>query len=151
MPDAHYTDTLWFLDTLVVVHHGPSDEAPFSLLESTGRPGNATPSHRHDEDEVFMVLEGEMTVTLGEETIVLRPGDTAAAPRNVLHRYEVTSTENARWLVLTTPGRFDAFVRELSVPADDAVMPPPSGAPTAAQLEELGAVAARHGIEIVGS
>ena len=149
MTTATLTDPLWFLDTLVIVRHAPSDDAPYSLLESTGRPGNATPLHRHDEDEVFMVLEGEMTVTLGDETVVLGPGDSAAAPRDVLHRYEVTSADDARWLALTTPGRFHDFVYELSTPADAAVLPPPSGPPTAAQREELTAVAARHGIEIV--
>lgn len=146
------SDTLWFLDTLMVVRHAPTPSAPFSLFDSTARPGNAVPLHRHlDEEEVFTVLEGELTLTVGEDEVVLGPGASAVAPRALPHRYVVTSGEDARWLVLTAPGRFDAFVRELSAPAEAEVLPPaPDGPPTPEQVERLVAVAAQHGIEILG-
>ena len=142
-------EALWFLDTLMVVRHVPTAEARFSLLDSTARPGNTPPLHRHDEDEVFTLLEGEITLAVGDETIVLSPGESAVAPRDVPHRYLITSAVDARWLVLTTPGRFDAFVRELSSPAEALGLPPASGPPTPEQVEHLAAVAARHGIEIL--
>jgi quercetin dioxygenase-like cupin family protein len=146
------TEALWFLDTLTIVRHATAGDAPFSLLDTTARPGNASPLHRHlDEDEVFTVLEGELTLTVGDETIVVGPGRSAVGPRGVPHRYEVTSTDDARWLVLTTPGGFEAFVRELSEPAEDVALPPaPTGPPSPEQIEALAATAARHGIEIIG-
>ena len=146
------TDALWFLDTLTIVRQASTDDAPFSVLDTTARHGNATPLHRHlDEDEVFTVLEGELTLTVDDETIVVGPGRSAVAPRGVPHRYEVTSAEDARWLVLTTPGRFEAFVRELSELAEDTTLPPaPTGPPSPEQIEMLAATAARHGIEIIG-
>ena len=144
-------DTLWFLDTLVVRHHRPTDAAPFSLLESVAGPGNTVPLHRHDEDEVFTVLEGELTLTVGDETIVLGPQSSAVAARSVPHRYVVTSEADTRWLVLTAPGRFDAFVDELSRPAETNVVPPAhDGPPAPEELERLVAVAAKHGIGILG-
>lgn len=144
-------DTLWFLDTLVVRRHRPTGAEPFALLESTARPGNTVPLHCHDEDEVFTVLEGEMTLAVGDETLVLRPESSAVAPRSVPHHYVVTSETDARWLVLTAPGRFDAFVAELSRPAEANVVPPPhDDPPSREEVEHLAAVAARHGIEILG-
>ena len=145
------TEALWFIDTLVVPLHSPTDEEPYALLESTARPGNTVPLHRHDEDEVFTVLEGELTITAGDETVVLGPFASLVAPSGVPHRYEVTSDADTRWLVLTAPGRFDGFVRELSRPAEAQTLPPsPEGPPSPAELEHLAAVAARHGIELLG-
>ena len=151
MSVATATVPLWFLDTLVVPLHSPTDDEPYALLESVARPGNTVPRHRHDEDEVFTVLEGELTLTAGDETVVLGPLASHAAPRGVPHTYAVTADTDTRWLVLTAPGRFDAFVRELSRPAEAPTLPPaPDGPPSAAEVEHLAAVAARHGIEILG-
>jgi len=144
------TDALWFLDTLVVRRHRPTRSEPYALLESTAHPGNAVPFHRHDEEEIFTVLDGELTLTVGDETAVVRPQSSVVAPRSVAHRYVVTSSTDTRWLVLTVPGRFDAFVDELSRPAEACVVPPQAGPPTPEELERLVAVAARHGIEILG-
>lgn len=148
---ATTTDALWFLDTLVVRRHRPTSAEPFALLESTAHPGNTVPLHRHDEEEVFTVLEGELTLTVGDETVVLGPLSSAVAPRSVPHSYVATSDTETRWLVLTAPGRFDAFVEELSRPAAANVVPPAlDGPPAPEEIERLVAVAARHGIEILG-
>jgi mannose-6-phosphate isomerase-like protein (cupin superfamily) len=134
-----------------VPRHRPTEDEPYALLESTARPGNTVPLHRHDEDEVFTVLEGELTITAGEKTIVLVPQASLVAPSGMPHRYVVTADVDTRWLVLTAPGRFDAFVRELSRPAATHTLPPSApGPPPQAEIEHLTAVAARHGIEILG-
>lgn len=144
-------DTLWFLDTLVVRRHRPTAVERFALLESVAHPGNTVPLHRHDEDEVFTVLEGELTLTAADTTVVLQPHASFVAPRSAPHRYVVTSDSDTRWLVLTAPGRFDAFVEELSRPAEAHVPPPVhDGPPTPEELERLVTVAAKHGIEILG-
>ena len=44
------------------------------------------PFHTHDEhDEVVQVLEGECEATVGDETRVLKKGDTFFAPKGVPH------------------------------------------------------------------
>jgi len=142
---------LWFLDTLVEVKHEPSPTAEYSLIDATARPGNTVPLHSHDEDEVITVLEGQLTLTVDGASTVLGPGESVVAPRDVPHRYAVTSGGDARWLVLTTPGRFGEFVAELSRPADTPSLPPVGEPPTAAQLEHLASTAALHGITILPS
>lgn len=43
--------------------------------------------HSHSEtDEVFMVLEGELTIELRHQTLVLGPGDMTVIPKGVEHK-----------------------------------------------------------------
>jgi quercetin dioxygenase-like cupin family protein len=43
--------------------------------------------HSHDDqDEVFLLIEGDLTVQLGDRDVVLRPGDLFVVPRGVEHR-----------------------------------------------------------------
>ena len=41
--------------------------------------------HKHEEDELFLVLEGEMRIELQDRTIELRAGDLYIVPKGVLH------------------------------------------------------------------
>ena len=80
-------------------------------------------------------------------SIVLGAGQAALAPRDVPHAYRVESDE-ARWLVITTPAGFDAFVREVAEPAPAEELPP-AGRPFDPAV--LGRAAAKVGIEILGA
>jgi quercetin dioxygenase-like cupin family protein len=147
---AQAARTMWFLDNTVTIHHEPSEDEAFSVIEITGGPGNTVPLHLHDEDEVFTVLDGELTVRVGDDTVVLEAGRSAAAPLGVPHAYAVTSETPARWLAVTTPGRFDAFVASLVRPAETDGLPTPSGPPSEREQAQLAALAAEHGIVILG-
>jgi hypothetical protein len=86
-------------------------------------------------------------VYVGDEETVLRPGEFLNAPRGVAHTFRVSSAEPARMLVTSAPARFDAFVRELGEPAARDELPVLDGPP---DVERLVAVAAKHGVEILG-
>jgi len=141
------TQTLWFLDNRVEIVPERPDHA---LLELSAHPGDMVPLHvHHEEDEVFAVLEGELTLLVNGTPTVVGAGRSVTAPRGIPHAYRVTSETSARWLVLTTPGTFSAFVRELGRPAG-AGLPVPSGPPSPEKAGVLAEAAARHGIEILG-
>jgi quercetin dioxygenase-like cupin family protein len=137
--------SLWFLNNLVTVH---VNEPTLSIVELTGAPGDTPPLHVHtDEDETFYVLEGEVTVHVaGRDPLVLGPGQAAFAPRGVPHVYVVTSSTPARWLGTTTGHQFASFVEALSTPAAEPTLP------TDVEIDpaHVAAVAARHGIELLG-
>ena len=59
--------------------------AHLALVELSGR--GQPPLHRHDFDETFYILEGEITFQLGEERLTRRAGELAFAPRGVPHTY----------------------------------------------------------------
>jgi mannose-6-phosphate isomerase-like protein (cupin superfamily) len=144
---------LWFLDTLITVRveHGEGRDG-ISLLESRAPYGDSPPLHvHHTEDEAFYVLEGELRLRAGDDELRIGAGEAALAPVGVPHTYRVESPAGARWLVATTNGDFERFVRALSRPADSDQLPAPQGMPTPEQADALAAAAHEHGIEFVGA
>ena len=91
--------------------------------------------------------DGQLTVQAGERRFELGPGATAAIPMGVAHTFRVDS-ETARVLVLSTPAGLERFVRDGSVPATAATLPPPD-APRPSP-EELARVFEAHGQVNVG-
>lgn len=143
-------ERLWFLDTLVTPHVAAAASADgLSILESRARRGDSPPMHTHDEDEIWHVSEGLLTVVVGGVEHTVKAGETLIGPRGVPHTYRVDSDE-ARWLVVTCRGDFERFVRSFSRPAPSEVLPEPSGPPTEAQIAALAAACKAHGIELVG-
>jgi quercetin dioxygenase-like cupin family protein len=109
---APSTAPLWFIDGLVHIHvSGEETEGRYALLESHVPQGDMPPLHvHHEEDEVFHVLDGEVTLFLPGEQVSLSTGETLRAPRGIPHTYRVESP-GAQLLVFCAPARFDGFVR----------------------------------------
>ena len=75
----------------------------FSQIEIDDPRGSGPPLHvHHNEDETFYVLEGEVTIFVGDERIDLEAGDYCFGPRGIPHAYLVRS-ERARMLVTISP------------------------------------------------
>lgn len=142
------TQPLWFIDHLVHIRvDGDTSDGELALMDAWGRRGDMPPLHVHRrDDETFYVLEGELKLFVAGEEIAIGPGEAAFAPRDVPHTYRVESDE-ARWLVITAPAGFDAFVREVSEPAPGDELPPRGRAVDPAFVGEA---AAKVGIEILG-
>lgn len=86
----------------------------FSLLETRTPKGSGPPAHVHErEDEAFYILEGEVEVTIGEETTTATPGTFVFAPRGVPHKYVATQGP-ARHLTLVTPAGFELFFADVA-------------------------------------
>ena len=139
-------------------YHGPGDRIRFLITsaESNGAlffaevlvpPGGGPPPHRHaHEDESFYLLEGEVTLQLGDKTIVAKPGDFVQIPRGVVHAFKSTGTVNAKMLALNTPGGIEGFYAEGFDRITDLSTPPPA---SPALMARMAAAAAKHGIEIL--
>ena len=56
-----------------------------SLNFVTFPPDSGFPMHVHPEEQVSIVQEGEMEITIGAETFQVRPGDVIHFPPNVAH------------------------------------------------------------------
>lgn len=141
----------WFLDTLVKfpVSHGDGVDG-VSVMESLARWGDSPPYHvHHTEDESFHLIEGELLIHVDGETKRVFAGETHLLPKGVPHTYRVAS-EQARWLVVTTNGDFERFVRGVARPAEAAELPSSASPPTPEEQKALGEHALRHGIELIG-
>jgi uncharacterized cupin superfamily protein len=108
--------------------------------------GAEPPPHVHRrEDEAFFVLDGELTVRVGDETFGARPGSFVFCPRDVPHLLTVQSDE-VRMLTLCTPGGVERLFVELGQPATARTLPPDDGEP---DVERVGTLAAHYGAEVL--
>src|ERR671935_200538 len=101
-----------------------SDNAPKVLLRSEETDGHVAvvelagggrpPLHRHDFDETFYVLEGELTFQLDDDVFTRRAGELAFAPRGVAHTYANLSGTPARALLMITPAGFERYFDQIA-------------------------------------
>jgi len=83
----------------------------YCLIEMLVPPGGGPPPHRHDFEEMFTVLEGEIRLTFRGEEIAARAGQTVNIPANAPHAFRNVSDRPARLLCMCTPpGQEDFFL-----------------------------------------
>ncbi len=70
--------------------------ADVSVIVVDAAPGEGPELHRHTYREVFVVLEGEATFTLGDEQRVVHGGEIVVAPAGVPHRFVNTGEGRLR-------------------------------------------------------
>jgi len=67
--------------------------------------GYGVPMHLHeDEDELFYILEGELTVTTEAGEMVAGPGSFVHLPRGCPHAFRNASGRDGRMIVVASPG-----------------------------------------------
>ncbi len=113
----------------------------YSLLEVV-LAGGGPPQHIHKaEEEAFYVLEGEVNIKIGEETIRGTAGSFVLIPRGTVHTFWNTGPTHAKLLAIFSPPGFEQFFVE--VVGDEEV-------DTATFVERGMAVAEKYNLEIVG-
>jgi mannose-6-phosphate isomerase-like protein (cupin superfamily) len=142
-------ETFWWFGALATIKASTeTTDGRVAVIELLSPQGPGSPLHvHHNEDEWFYVIDGELTFWVGGRLVRASPGTFVYGPRDIPHTYTVTSAR-ARTLVVTIPGGFEKFMRELSQPALTATPPPPASKPPDMGL--ITATAARYGIEILG-
>jgi quercetin dioxygenase-like cupin family protein len=119
----------------------------FVLLEMSVVPGGGPPPHVHlREDEMFYVLDGEVTFLRDEATFAAGPGSAVFMPRGTVHTFTNRTDRPARALVWASPSNFEAFMMEFGVPCDASPTAPPFDG---SMLERLLKAADRYGLEIL--
>jgi mannose-6-phosphate isomerase-like protein (cupin superfamily) len=114
----------------------------FSLVEHPIAPRTlAAPLHRHSrEDEYSFVLEGRVGALLAGEVVYAEPGDLIFKPRGQWHTFWNDGDRPARILEMISPAGFERYFEEIV-----ELLEKEAGAPDAV---ELGAIAARYGLEV---
>jgi quercetin dioxygenase-like cupin family protein len=95
---------------------GSQTNGAYSLFEYVVPPGlGGPPTHIHSrEDELFICTAGAVTVELGGETHVLKPGASLLMPRGVPHMFYNASDEETRIVAVVSPPGLENYYRELS-------------------------------------
>jgi mannose-6-phosphate isomerase-like protein (cupin superfamily) len=107
------------------------DRAMGSVHMGTGicflDPNGAIEPHMHSFEESFYVLEGSLSVEVGNKTHTLGPGDFGLIPTGAVHSWKNTSAGTARWLEMQAPqpraaeyGR-DTFFTSDGAPGDASI------------------------------
>jgi quercetin dioxygenase-like cupin family protein len=135
----------WLLTFLAT---GEETRGQFALMEQVARKGNVPPRHiHHREDETFYVVEGDMTFSVGDQTIKATAGTMVFAPRDVAHSFTIDS-EQVRMLVMVAPAGAEGFFKECSVPAPSMTLPPLAETPYS-EIQKMMALAPEYGFEFV--
>jgi quercetin dioxygenase-like cupin family protein len=123
-----------------------TDGRLFQALMSYPR-GAAPPVHiHHDADETFFVLEGEVTVFVGDRRYECTAGDFVLGPKGITHAFLVRS-EWAQILVTFSPAGIDGFFAEVAPAVIPGEGPPPPSMP---DQDEFIALMAKYECEFVG-
>jgi quercetin dioxygenase-like cupin family protein len=141
---------LHFLNHLATVKIRPEDTGSLSVVEFQAPRGFGPPLHRHlDEDELFVILEGEIAFHSGEYPRFAAAGGIAFLPHGVPHTFQVTSPF-ARFTCVTASRtavpRFDQMVTALGQPTETPHLPEPGYIDATVVAD----VCRAHGIEVVG-
>ncbi len=107
-----------------------------------GSKGGPALHYHHFQDEWFYIIRGEFLVQVGNDTLHLRPGDSAFAPRKIPHAFAMTSEGEGQMLILFQPaGSMEDFFHQMSKLTKEI---------PEHQETTLKRLWAEHGMEIVG-
>ena len=104
----------------------------FSMSETTVAPGfPGPPPHVHRAMyDAFYVLDGTLTLLVGDETVEAQAGTFACAPPGTVHTFANPSDAPVRFLNINSPAGWEGYLRELAQampsegPPDPAVVGP---------------------------
>ena len=93
---------------------GEDTNGLFTLIEEENEPGTGIPPHVHaNEDEVFKVIKGEMELTVGDKTTILKAGDLAFGPRGIPHSWKIVGDSKAKVILSVFPSGIENMFEEL--------------------------------------
>ena len=141
----------WFGVLATVKATAEQTGGQYTLVEILAPEGYPGVLHvHHHEDEGFWILEGELTVYVGDQTLKAYPGSFLFGPKDVPHAFTVDSGP-ARLLFVLPPAGFEDLIREMGEPARELTIPPqPEEPPDEAEMERMMAIAAKYEGEILG-
>lgn len=108
--------------TITIKAGGDQTGGSFFISESEIAPGFAGPPlHTHVRlHDMFYVLQGTLTVRLGDEVHEAGPGTFVCVPPGTPHTFSNPSTEPVRFLNMNTPSGWEDYMRDLAAAAEQA-------------------------------
>lgn len=141
-------DPYWCLGSLTVLKATDENTAgSFSMIEEQIPAGFSPPLHVHyHDDELFYILDGVVTVEIGDERFTATSGSTVFAPHGVPH--STLTEEETRWLMFVHKPGLEQLWASIGQPADSWNIPDDPGSDE--EMNRLFEQLDHYGIEIVG-
>jgi quercetin dioxygenase-like cupin family protein len=111
--------------TYTILLTGAETGGRYCLIDMHIPPEGGPPPHRHDFEEMFTVLEGEIELTFRGEKSSAPAGTTVNVPANAPHFFRNASSMPARLLCMCTPAGQEEFFMEIGDPVSSRTAPPP--------------------------
>jgi quercetin dioxygenase-like cupin family protein len=138
-------------DTYTILVTGKDTAGRYCLIDMHVPPGGGPPPHRHDFEESFTVLEGEIEATFRGKRSTVRAGEVINIPANAPHQFQNKSNKAARLLCICSPAGQEQFFMELGVPVATrtAIPPKPDTAVQEAFKTKIEALAPKYKTELL--
>jgi quercetin dioxygenase-like cupin family protein len=104
---------------------GAQTAGRYCLIDMLVPDGGGPPPHRHDFEEMFTLLEGEVEFTFRGQAQTIRAGTTVNIPANAPHMFKNKSGKTVRMLCLCTPAGQEEFFMAVGFPVDSRTSPQP--------------------------
>jgi quercetin dioxygenase-like cupin family protein len=118
-------------DTYTILLTGYDTDGRFCLIDMYIPPGGGPPPHRHDFEESFTILEGEIEAAFRGKKSIVRAGETINIPANAPHFFINAPKRPARLLCICSPAGQDEFFLTIGVPVATRTTPAPKPNQTA--------------------
>ncbi|HEX3374232.1 MAG TPA: cupin domain-containing protein [Edaphobacter sp.] len=125
-PDNSSADHLGVVgDTYTILLSGMDTAGRFTVIDMHVPPGGGPPPHRHDFEETFILLDGELQAIFRGEKRSARAGETIHIPANAPHQFHNASSKPVRMLCICSPAGQEEFFKEIGTPVATRITPPP--------------------------
>jgi quercetin dioxygenase-like cupin family protein len=137
--------------TYTILVTGAETSGRYCLIDMLVPPGGGPPPHRHDFEEMFTILEGEIELNFRGEAQQAGAGSTVNIPANAPHSFKNKSDKPARLLCMCTPSGQEEFFMAIGDPVDSRTAPPPklSKDEQAERIQRAKALSARYRTELL--
>jgi quercetin dioxygenase-like cupin family protein len=112
-------------DTYTVLLSAKNTAGKYCLIDMHIPPGGGPPPHRHDFEETFTVIEGEIEATFRGAKTTVKAGETIHIPANAPHQFRNAAHQAARLLCICAPAGQEDFFAQVGVPVPTRTTPPP--------------------------
>jgi quercetin dioxygenase-like cupin family protein len=138
-------------NTYALLITGAQTGGRYCLIDMRVPDGGGPPPHRHDFEEMFTVLEGQIEFTFRGEKRVVGAGSTVNIPANAPHFFRNTSGAPARMLCMCAPAGQDEYFLRVGTEVAGWDAPPPqlSDADLAEQRRLAGELAVTYRSEFL--
>ena len=99
-----------------IIEDGSHTQHRVALIEAVVQPAPAgPPQHTHNQhDEIFIVTNGRLRFTSGDEVVDVDTGSCVTVPAGVPHTFSNPFSEPARFIATMTPDLYVEYFRDLA-------------------------------------
>ena len=113
-------------DTYTILLRGEDTAGRYCLIDMHVPPGGGPPPHRHDFEETFTLLDGELEFTFRGKKMTAKAGETVHIPADAPHMFHNVSQGDARMLCICAPAGQERFFEEVGVRVGTRTDTPPN-------------------------